>query len=317
MTLGVETRDLTVRFGDTVAVDALSVTIPAGTLCGLLGRNGSGKTTLLETIAAFRRASGGQVQVGGGDPYENQAVVSDICLIRETGDVEADSSIKNAFEVASLMRPHWDQEYAEYLLERFELHHRRKVKTLSLGQRSTLGTILGLATRAPLTMFDESYLGMDAVSRRVFYDELLSDYLRTSRTVIISTHLIGEIAPLLEQVVMIDHGRLTLHEDVETLRARGTSLTGRADVIDRLVVGSTVLDDRRLGPTKQVTVYGELDPSTRAAAIAEGVEFGAVSLSDLLVYLTDVGRRVEVEDPDGTHEVATGPQPSIPKEEIS
>ena len=83
----------------------------------------------------------------------------------------------------------------------------KRIKTLSLGQRSALGSVVGLASRAPLTMFDESYLGMDAISRGVFYDELLGDYLRTQRTFIVSTHLIGEIAPLLEQVVVIDHGR--------------------------------------------------------------------------------------------------------------
>ena len=78
----------------------------------------------------------------------------------------------------------------------------------------------GLAARTPLTIFDESYLGMDAPSRYAFYDELLADYARHPRTVILSTHLIEEFGSLFEEVVMIHHGRLVLHEEADALRAR-------------------------------------------------------------------------------------------------
>jgi len=305
MTMGVEIRNLSCRFGDTTALDDLSFSIPAGTLCGLLGRNGSGKSTLLETIAAFRRPTAGQVLVDGEDPYENADLMADICLVRETGDIENDNSVKDAFEIAAMMRSGWDEDYAQHLVERFELPTKGKVTTLSLGQRSTLGTVVGLASRAPLTMFDESYLGMDAISRRVFYDELLGDYLRSGRTFVVSTHLIGEIAPLLEQVVVLEHGRLGMQEDVEELRSRGVALTGPAEAVDRLAAGLTVVDERRLGATKQVTVYGQLPSGLDEQARAAGVELGAVALADLLVHLTDIDRHTQVADPD--HEMTATP----------
>ena len=81
---------------------------------------------------------------------------------------------------------------------------------MSQGQRSALGVILGLASRCPLTIFDESYLGMDAPSRYAFYDELLADYLAYPRTIVLSTHLIEEVSSLFEEVVIIDRGRLLI-----------------------------------------------------------------------------------------------------------
>lgn len=87
MSLDVETRDLTVRFGDTHAVDDLTLHLAGGKIHGLLGRNGSGKSTLTATLAAFSAPSAGTVRIGGHDPYEHAATTSQICLIRESGDL--------------------------------------------------------------------------------------------------------------------------------------------------------------------------------------------------------------------------------------
>ena len=292
MTVDVTTEDLTCRIGGTNAVDGLSLHIPAGTLCGLLGRNGAGKSTLLSTLAAFRRPTSGRVTVDGQDPYENESVVGRISLIRESGDLEEDMSIEDLMWCSSRLRAGWDDDYARHLVDRFELDPTTKIKALSLGQRSALGSTVGLASCAPLTMFDESYLGMDAVSRGVFYDELLGNYLRTQRTFIVSTHLIGEIAPLLEQVVVIDHGRLTLSADTESLRGRGVMVTGPSDVVDRVgaeATDATVIDVRSLGATTRSTFYGTIAPTVQAEAERRGAEFGPVPLQDLLVHLTDLG----------------------------
>ena len=88
--------------------------------------------------------------------------------------------------------------------------------------------VVGLAARAPLTIFDESHLGLDAPSRYAFYDELLADYAERPRTVILSTHLIEEVSRLFEEVVIIDRGRLVLHEETDAVRARGVAVTGPA-----------------------------------------------------------------------------------------
>lgn len=289
MTLGVEVSDLRLRFGNTKALDGLSFRLDGGKIYGLLGRNGSGKTSLLSVLAAFRRATSGQILVGGAEPFENAAVVAQMCLIRESGDVYESERISHVLRVARDLRPSFDSDYAGRLIERFNLPMRKRVQALSRGQKSALGCVLGLASRAPLTMFDESYLGLDAPSRYAFYDELLADYSAHPRTIIISTHLIEEVSSLFEEVVLIDRGRLLAHEEAEAMRSRGAAVTGAAEVVDTFVAGLTVLSEQRLGSTKSATVYGALTPEQVRAAKLAGLELGPVSLQDLFVHLTTAG----------------------------
>src|SRR5690606_541813 len=113
---------------------------------------------------------------------------------------------------------YWDDAYAARLLERFELSPKRTVGELSRGQRARLACLLGLASRAPLTTFDESYLGMDAPARYDFYDALLEDFMAHPRLILVSSHHIEEIARLFDQIVIIEDGKLLLHESAENLR---------------------------------------------------------------------------------------------------
>ena len=286
MSLGIELTDLRVDYSDTRAVDGLTVSIEPGKIVGLLGRNGSGKTSLVSVLAAFRKATAGTVRVGGEDPFENAGIMARTCLIREGGDVTDTDRVKNVLGFAAAYRPFWDADLAARLVDCFELPMDRRVKSLSRGKRSALGATLGLASRAPLTIFDEVHLGMDAPSRYAFYEELLADYLEHPRTIILSTHLIEEVASLFEEVVIIDRGRLVLHEPTEDVRERGVAVTGPASAVAEFTADLTVLNEQSLGGTSQVTTFGELDDEQRRRARAAGLELGPVPLQDLFVHLT-------------------------------
>ncbi len=287
----IEARDLTLRYGDVTAVDRLSVRLEGGRIYGLLGRNGSGKTSLLTVLAGFRKASAGEALVDGEPVFENRSVTRRVCLIRETGDsVDEDwpaNRVRNALSFAATVRPHWDREYAARLAERFQLPLEKRLGALSRGQRSAFACVLGLASRAPVTLLDECYLGLDAPSRYAFYDELLRDFMEHPRTIVISTHLIEEVGRLFEEVVIIHEGRLVVHEAAEELRSRGTSVIGPAEAVDRITAGLAVTGEKRLGPTKSALVFGDMDRSRSAAAIEAGLELGPVALQDLFVHLTE------------------------------
>jgi ABC-2 type transport system ATP-binding protein len=165
------------------------------------------------------------------------------------------------------------------------------VSTLSRGQRSALGVVLGLASRAPLTILDESYLGMDAVARSNFYRELLEDYLAHPRTIILSTHLIEEVADLFERVIILDRGRVLLHEETEELRGRGVTVTGPAAAVDAFAAGRTVLAQQSLGGVRAVTLDDRPGPAELARAEAAGLTVGPVGIQDLFIHLTAEGNR--------------------------
>nr|WP_246220824.1 ABC transporter ATP-binding protein [Phytoactinopolyspora mesophila] len=268
----------------------MSFSLTGGKIYGLLGRNGSGKTTLLSIIAAFRAADDGIVLVDGREPFENGRITEQICLIREAGNVIDGAKVQDVLKMSSNFRPHWDADYAAQLADMFELPMKKKVSSLSRGQQSAVGITVGMATRAPVTMFDESYLGMDAPSRYAFYDELLRDYMEHPRTIIISTHLIEEVASLFEEVLILDDGRLVAHDETDMLVQRGVSIAGRASVVDEFTKGLTILSHQQLGGTKSTTVFGQIDEQKRAEARAAGLELGPVGLQDLFVHLTKDGR---------------------------
>lgn len=273
------------------ALDGATVTIRPGTITGVLGRNGAGKTTMLSLLAAFTRPTSGTVVVGPEgeeeDPWENPWITSGTQLVRESGDLMNDEKVSTSLKYYADMRPDWSAETAERLLDLFEVNVRKNPSALSRGKRSAIGATIGLATRAPLTIFDEVYLGMDAPTRYAFYDELLADYAEHPRTILLSSHLVEEVERLFEDVIVIDGGRVLLAEPADQMRARGFSLTGTKDAVERLADGRRVLHRQQLGNTVQVTLEGALGDDELAAARAAGVEVGAVPVQDLFVRLTD------------------------------
>ena len=281
----VQTEDLSVHFGATKALDRVSARIVPGAITGLLGRNGSGKSTLLAAIAAYRRPSKGRVLVAGREPYEDPGVVAGICLLREAGDF-ADCSVRQVLQLAAGVRPTWSSTVADRLLERFKVPMRKKTTNLSRGQRSALAAVVGIASRSPLTMFDETYLGMDAPTRYAFYEELLADYSEQPRTIIISSHLIEEVERLFEYVLVLDQGRLLLQESADDLRERGARVVGQSVAVESFVAPYTVVSRQSLGRTMAATIYGALATDAQADASAAGLDIESVSIQDLFVHLT-------------------------------
>lgn len=283
---GVQVRDLVVRYGRTAALDGVTVDVAPGSITALIGRNGSGKTTLLSVLAAYRRADAGTVRIGGADPWENAPVVGDVCLVRESGDLLGELRVRDNLRFLAETREHFSPELAGSLLETFEIDVRRKLGQLSRGKRSAFGVVVGLATRAPLTLLDEVHLGMDAPSRYAFYDALLADYVEHPRTIVLSSHLVDEVQRLVEHVIVLHRGRVLVADDAEALRARGATVTGPADAVAAFTSGRTVLGRTALGPTAQVTLDGALDDADRAEAARLRLELGPLDLQDLFVHLT-------------------------------
>jgi len=161
------------------------------------------------------------------------------------------------------------------------------MKALSRGMLSSVGIIVGLASRAPLTIFDEPYLGLDAVARVLFYDRLIADYAEHPRTVILSTHLIDEVSRLLEHVLVIDSGRLILDEEAEALRGRAFAVAGPESKVETFTRGKELMAREALGALVSATVLGPVDADEMRRAEALGLEIAPVSLQQLVVHLTN------------------------------
>ncbi len=282
----IEARNLTKRYRDVLALDDVGFDIQRDTIYGFLGRNGAGKTTAMSILTAQNLPTSGQVRVFGEDPYENARVLSRMCFVRESQKYPDDASPRHALASARLFFPRWDQDLADELVEEFQLPLKRPIKKLSRGQLSAVGVIIGLASRAEITFFDEPYLGLDAVARQTFYDRLLTDYAEHPRTVLLSSHLIDEVSNLIERVLVIDAGRIIMDESTEDARAQATNVVGDAAVVEQALRGREVIHRESLGRVASVTFLGRLDGAERGALTAAGLDLAPVSLQQLIVRLT-------------------------------
>lgn len=282
----IEVRNLSKTFRDLRALDGVTLRLEANRIYGLLGRNGAGKTTLMSILTGQGFPSSGEVLIHGRTPYENDQTLARICFIRESQKYPDDFTPAQAFKAAALFFVNWDQDLAEGLVADFALPLKRRIKKLSRGQLSAVGVIIGMASRAEITVFDEPYLGLDAVARQIFYDRLVEDYAHHPRTIVLSSHLIDEIANLLEHVVVIGKGRILLDEDAESLRGAAVAVTGNQEAVADFIDGYEVLHRDSLGSLASVTIKGRLGQTQRAMAAELGLELSSVPLQQLVVRIT-------------------------------
>ena len=158
------------------------------------------------------------------------------------------------------------------------------MKKLSRGMHSAVGIVIGLAARAEITLFDEPYLGLDAVARQIFYDRLLADYAEHPRTILLSTHLIDEVANLLEHVIVIDQGRIMVDATADDLRGTRGHRRRAEPAVDSFVDGHEVWHRGGIGSLATVTIAGPIANRQRATARDLGLELEPVSLQQLVVH---------------------------------
>lgn len=282
----IEAHRLSKRYRDTVALDNITVAIQHNAITGLLGRNGTGKSTLMSILTAQNFATNGTVRVFGEDPYENANVLSRLCFVRESQKYPEDFKPGMAFAAAALFFENWDQQLADELIAEFRLPMTRPIKKLSRGQLSAVGIIIGIASRAEITFFDEPYLGLDAVARQIFYDRLLADYAEHPRTIVLSSHLIDEVDQMLEHIILLDDGRVRINAPAEELRGQAYTIVGDASTILAFTADREVLHAETLGHTMSATVFGVLSGRDRQHLAASGANTAPVSLQQLIVRLT-------------------------------
>ncbi|MDR1118250.1 MAG: ABC transporter ATP-binding protein [Bifidobacteriaceae bacterium] len=286
MTAAVAVSHLVKRFKKTLALADVSLQLEEGLVHGLFGHNGAGKTTLMSIVTAQGFATSGEARVYGQRPYENAAALEHMCFIREGQGYPNDARPKDAFKVARMFYPRWDQGLADHMIAALDIPMGNRIKRLSRGQNSAVGVTIGLAARADITFFDEPYLGLDAMARHVFYEALAESHRRDPRTVVLSSHLIDEVANLVSNVVVLDHGRVLIDQDLGGLLRRAARVIGPADPVARFAQGREVIHAESMGPYLALTVLGELSAADQAALAAASLTAEAVSLQQLIIHLS-------------------------------
>lgn len=284
----IEIRDLTKKYGETVALDNVDLDIEENKIYGLLGRNGAGKTTLLKVLTAKLFPTAGQVTVDGESVWENERALGRMFYMAEDNLYNGSMRVKDIFRWTGEFYQGFNQEYALKLARRFDLNIQKKFKELSTGYASILKATVTLASGAEILLFDEPVLGLDANHRDLLYKEILRNYIENPKMVLISTHLIDEVADILEEAIIIEKGRIILKQPVEELLASAHTVTGEMLAVDRYVEGKRWIGGDVLHNFKSVIVLDEQPDQELARTLH--LELGKPELQKLFIALTNAGR---------------------------
>lgn len=278
----IEIKNLTKDFKNNRALGNVELRFEQGHIYGLLGRNGAGKTTLLNLISNRLFPSEGAVFVDGMPAMENDKAQSLVYFMGEKLLMPDDTKVKDLFKTTAAFYG-FDEHYANMLAQKFGLDTRKKLKSLSTGYATIAKLIAALATDAPYLLLDEPVLGLDANHRELFYRELLESYAEKPRTVVISTHLIEEVSPIIEHVVIIKRGEILLNAPTEQVKAMGYTVSGKAADVDAYCARheADVLGVDTLGGLKTASLMGE------SGDVPPQLERSPMELQKLFVHLTN------------------------------
>lgn len=215
----IETSGLSRKFGKKLALNHVSLNIPRGRVFGLVGENGAGKTTLIKHILGLLKAEKGSMRVFGYDPVADPvAVLGRIGYLSENRDLPPWMRVDELLRYTRAFYPKWDPAFAEELRHQFGLNPAAKIKNLSRGENAKAGLLIALAFRPELLLLDEPSSGLDPMVRRDILEAIIRTVADEGRTVFFSSHLLGEVERVADDVAMMFAGEVVLTGTIDDIK---------------------------------------------------------------------------------------------------
>ncbi len=219
----VEFHEVSRSFGGgpdkTLAVDRLSFSVPKGSVFGLLGANGAGKTTSIRMMLGHLRSDAGSLSVLGCDPMrQDETLRCRVAYISENMQLPNWMTIPAVSQFCAKMYPAWRHDLVAMLAERFHLSLKKRYDEFSKGQRRAMCILPALCQNAELLILDEPASGLDTMARRDFLDNMLEFVCDGERTVLFSSHILGDIERVVDRVAIMKAGTLVLSGELDALK---------------------------------------------------------------------------------------------------
>lgn len=278
----IEVQNLTKYYKGVKALENVNLRFDEGRIYGLLGRNGAGKSTLLKIISNRIFADSGCALLDGKKLAGNDKALGRIFLMNESNLYPQKMKVKDAFKLTKSFYPDFDHKYAEKLSELFSLDVKKKIRALSTGYGSIFKVIIALSVNTPFVFLDEPVLGLDANHRDLFYKTLIEKYAEKPFCCVISTHIIEEVSNVIEDVMIIEKGKVIKNQSRDSLLEIGYTVSGAASAVDSFGADKNIIGFDSIGGLKTIYISGKLNRSE----IPPELEVSAMDLQKLFVKLT-------------------------------
>ncbi len=289
----ISVKDVTVRYGAALAADSVSLAVAKGSVYALLGRNGAGKTSLVRCLLGQRKAQGGTIALFGEDPWKRRThLMARLGVVPEEPDAPPDMTARQLEAFCSKLYAAWDGRGVRDRLKRFQVPVNLPFRRLSKGQKGQLMLALAMGLLPDLLVLDDPTLGLDAVARKSFFQELVSELADRGTTVFLTSHDLAGVEGIADHVGIMNEGRLLLDEPMESLKGRFRLLTfgrdGGSPDADRTLSAMHPLRVSQQPWGVEAVVEGFGDEAFADFSAAPGVtdpEASPLSLEDVFIAL--------------------------------
>ena len=273
----IELKQVTKQYGQAAVLKNITLSIDEPGIYCLLGRNGAGKTTLLKSIAGYQNITRGTIEVDD-KLITTSTLDTDVSYI-ENFAKHFNLPVRKLLQIASEVNPNYDYDFASEMMERFELDGKRKFNHLSLGMKTMVSTIICLASNKSVVLLDEPVLGFDAIMRVEFYDMLIESFRKHPRIIIVSTHIIEEIAKTIHKLIIIDKGSVRFFGTLQSVETKAFSISGLQKDVEAATQNLNVIGQDTVGGL--VTTYIFDNPPEQTASL----EIHPLSLQDFFIQM--------------------------------
>lgn len=273
----IELKQVTKQYGQAAVLKNITLSIDEPGIYCLLGRNGAGKTTLLKSIAGYQNITRGTIEVD--DKLITTSTLDTGVSYIENFAKHFNLPVRKLLQIASEVNPNYDYDFASEMMERFELDGKKKFNHLSLGMKTMVSTIICLASNKSVVLLDEPVLGFDAIMRVEFYDMLIESFRKHPRIIIVSTHIIEEIAKTIHKLIIIDKGSVRFFDTLQSVETKAFSISGLQKDVEAATQNLNVIGQDTVGGL--VTTYIFDNPPEQTASL----EIHPLSLQDFFIQM--------------------------------
>ena len=281
----IELKNVTKSFGKFKALDDLTMTVPKGSVYGLVGPNGAGKSTAIRLMTGIYRPDSGSVTLEGVPIYENPAnkvrmgyIPDDIFYFPSASMEEMRSFYKGIY-------PQFDDALYEKLFEVFQLPKKSPIRRFSKGMQKQAAFHLSICTRPEMLILDEPVDGLDPVMRRQVWSLILSDVASYGTTVLISSHNLRELEDICDHVGIMDHGKMLLERSLADMQGS----THKLQLVGEVPEGLEVLHESQTGRLKTLVVRGDAKEITLKVSASAPIYFDVLPLSLEEIFIYELG----------------------------
>ena len=280
-----EMKNVTKRFGKFTALDNLSMTIPKGSVYGLVGPNGAGKSTAIRLITGIYRPDCGSVTMEGLPVYENPLTKARMGYIPDDIFFFPSASMEEMRKFYKGMYPQFDDALFERLFDVFQLPRKGMIRRFSKGMQKQAAFHLSICTHPEVLILDEPVDGLDPVMRRQVWSLILSDVAQRETTVLISSHNLRELEDICDHVGIMDHGKMLLERSLADMQGSTHKLQIVGDVPEDL----EILHETQTGRLKTLIVRGNAQVITQKISASNPVYFDVLPLSLEEIFIYELG----------------------------